>query len=71
MAVERGEFAYPKPTGPKFEFSDDDSDEGHDDASDEDSDEDRYKGKNGREHEDTAAPEPKVTSSSPLDASNT
>ena len=65
MAVENGEFIYPKATGPKFEFSDDESEEGHDGEDDDDgSDSDDEKegaadGKNGKKE---AAHEPKVCS---------
>ncbi len=58
MAVESGEFAYPKASGPKFEFSDDEDDEDHDDG--EESDDEDHKGKNGKKNEKEEAPEPKV-----------
>ena len=58
MAVEKGEFAYPKASGPKFEFSDDEDDEDHDegDESDDEDDKGKDRKKNGKEE----VPEPKV-----------
>ena len=60
MAVEKGDFAYPKASGPKFEFSDDEDDEDHDDE-DESNDED-HKGNNKKKNGKDEAPEPKVGS---------
>ena len=60
MAVEEGEFVYPKASGPKFEFSDDESEEVHDDEDSDSADEEDHMGKNGRSSRKEAAPEPKV-----------
>ena len=60
MAVEEGEFVYPKASGPKFEFSDDESDEVHDDEDSDSADEDDHMGENGKSSKKEAAPEPKV-----------
>ena len=60
MAVEEGEFVYPKASGPKFEFSDDESDEVHDDEDSDSPDEDDHMGGNGKSSKKEAAPEPKV-----------
>ena len=60
MAVEEGEFAYPKASGPKFEFSDDEDDEDHDDE--DKSDDEDHKGKNKKKNGKDEAPEPKVGS---------
>ena len=51
---------YPKASGPKFEFSDDDSDEVHDDEDSDSADEEDHIGKNFRSSKKEAAPEPKV-----------
>ena len=60
MAVEEGEFVYPQASGPKFEFSDDESDEVHDDEDSDSADEEDHMGKDGRSSKKEAAPEPKV-----------
>ncbi len=61
MAVDKGEFAYPKASGPKFEFSDDEDDEDHDEDSE--SDDENHKGNNGKKKNGKEeAPEPKVGS---------
>lgn len=61
IAVEQGEFAYPKASGPKFEFSDDEDDEDHGDGDDESNEED-HKGKTGKNNGKEEVPEPKVGS---------
>ncbi len=58
MAVEEGKFVYPKASGPRFEFSDDESEEGDDDE--DSADEDGHVGKDGRSSKKEAALEPKV-----------
>ena len=60
MAVEQGEFAYPRATGPKFEFSDDEDNEDHEDEEDAKSDEEDHKGKTGKKNGKEEVPEPKV-----------
>ena len=65
MAIENGEFIYPKATGPKFEFSDDESEESHDDEDDDDgsdSDDEKEGAVNGKKGKKEAAQEPKVRS---------
>ena len=58
MAVEEGEFAYPKASGPKFEFSDDEDGEDHEEE--DESDDEDHKGRNGKRDGKQEAPEPKV-----------
>lgn len=63
MAIENGEFIYPKATGPKFEFSDDESEEGHDDEDDDDgvdSNDEKEGVDSGKSGKKEAAPKPKV-----------
>ena len=65
MAIENGEFTYPKATGPKFEFSDDESEEGHDSDGDDDetdSNDEKEEGMSGKNGKKESAPEAKVCS---------